>query len=67
MIGYSGTGLAAAGRRVGRGWARVWRLLLRDWPERRRLQLLELSDATLRDIGLSRADVFRESRKTFWR
>jgi uncharacterized protein YjiS (DUF1127 family) len=41
---------------------------LERWVERRRQrrQLLELNDALLKDIGLSRADVVRESDKWFW-
>ena len=34
---------------------------------RSRLALLEMSDAMLKDIGLSRADAWRESREPFWR
>jgi uncharacterized protein YjiS (DUF1127 family) len=39
------------------------------WLERarQRRQLRELSDAMLRDIGLTRADVWAESEKPFWR
>jgi uncharacterized protein YjiS (DUF1127 family) len=33
---------------------------------RSRRALLEMSDAMLKDIGLSRADAWRESRKPFW-
>lgn len=38
------------------------------WLEvrRQRRQLMMLSDAMLRDIGLSRADAERESSRTFW-
>jgi uncharacterized protein YjiS (DUF1127 family) len=63
----------AARRRV--RWAAPWALLLRAlrtvslWRERSRHRLaLDALDArTLRDIGLSRADVRREARKWFWR
>jgi uncharacterized protein YjiS (DUF1127 family) len=34
---------------------------------RTRRALAELSDHSLRDIGLSRADVLQEIRKPFWR
>jgi uncharacterized protein YjiS (DUF1127 family) len=34
---------------------------------RQRRQLCELSDQMLRDIGLTRADVWAESSKPFWR
>ena len=38
------------------------------WAERarQRRQLAELDDYMLRDIGLTRADVANEIRKTFW-
>ena len=44
----------------------VW---LRACAERRRqrLALLELSDALLKDIGVSRADAFREGSTPSWR
>ena len=34
---------------------------------RQRRELLALDDRMLKDIGLSRADAFREGRKPFWR
>jgi uncharacterized protein YjiS (DUF1127 family) len=39
------------------------------WSERsrQRARLAELTEAQLRDIGLSRADVRRETEKPFWR
>ena len=39
------------------------------WQDRmrQRHQLAEMDDYMLRDIGLSRADAERESRKHFWR
>jgi uncharacterized protein YjiS (DUF1127 family) len=40
----------------------VWQQRARD-----RRQLESLSDHMLRDIGLSRADVFAEASKPFWR
>jgi uncharacterized protein YjiS (DUF1127 family) len=44
-------------------------LLLERWVERRRQRraLLELGDALLKDIGISRADALREASKPFWR
>ncbi|HET6467975.1 MAG TPA: DUF1127 domain-containing protein [Geminicoccaceae bacterium] len=38
------------------------------WLERhrQRRQLVELGDELLQDVGLSRADAFRESGKWFW-
>ncbi len=43
--------------------------LLSTWPERlrQRDRLAELTDAQLRDVGLTRADVRRETEKPFWR
>jgi uncharacterized protein YjiS (DUF1127 family) len=59
---------------VRRGWSGasgVQRLvtLLLTWQQRARdrRQLESLSDHMLRDIGLSRADVFAEASKPFWR
>jgi uncharacterized protein YjiS (DUF1127 family) len=42
---------------------------LDTWIERHRQRnsLLELNDALLKDIGISRADAVGESRKPFWR
>lgn len=39
------------------------------WPERlrQRDRLADLTDAQLRDVGLTRADVRRETAKPFWR
>jgi len=41
---------------------------LREWHEvyRQRRALLGLSDAMLKDIGISRADALREGEKPFW-
>ena len=52
--------------------ARALRRLARAvpaWPERlrQRDRLAELTDAQLRDVGLTRADVRRETAKPFWR
>ncbi|MDG4550831.1 MAG: DUF1127 domain-containing protein [Candidatus Contendobacter sp.] len=40
-----------------------------EWYEihRQRHALLGLSDAMLKDIGIGRADAFREGTKPFWR
>jgi uncharacterized protein YjiS (DUF1127 family) len=54
--------MPAAGLLV-RGMDRVDAWLSRA---RSRRALLEMSDAMLKDIGLSRADAWRESRKPFW-
>jgi uncharacterized protein YjiS (DUF1127 family) len=64
--------IRAARRPQGWSWASgVQRLvtLLLTWQQRARdrRQLESLSDHMLRDIGLSRADVFAEASKPFWR
>jgi uncharacterized protein YjiS (DUF1127 family) len=43
-------------------------LTLVNWQERARArrQLAELDDRLLRDLGLTRGDVYKESRKHFW-
>lgn len=43
-------------------------LLLWSWHERsrQRFKLQTLSDETLKDVGLSRADIEHESSKPFW-
>lgn len=40
----------------------VW---MERWEHRQKLR--QLDDRLLRDIGLSRADIYREARKPFWR
>lgn len=50
----------------------LWqRLLLRlaaaERERRERQQMAELCDATLRDLGLSRADIWAELNKSDWR
>lgn len=42
-------------------------VLLWSQRQRTRRDLRDLSDHLLRDVGLSREDALRESRKTFWR
>jgi uncharacterized protein YjiS (DUF1127 family) len=48
-------------------WRRAWQKV-RRWRQlaRQRRQLAMLSDATLKDIGFSRADIWTESRRPFW-
>jgi uncharacterized protein YjiS (DUF1127 family) len=55
-------------RSLASGVQRIADLLL-IWHQRsqQRRQLQSLSDHMLRDIGLTRADVFAESSKPFWR
>ncbi|PVZ09224.1 MULTISPECIES: DUF1127 domain-containing protein [unclassified Pseudomonas] len=47
--------------------AAPWRIATR-WYElfRQRQQLATLSDAALKDLGLSRADIWEESERSFW-
>ncbi len=54
----------AGGGSTGRALA-----LLRRWTERwrQRHALASLDDALLRDVGLTREDVRRETEKPFWR
>ena len=61
---FRGLDTASSGTTIGRLFARMrkWRVRTRD----RRL-LIELDDRMLRDIGLSRTDVWREAMKPFWR
>ncbi|MCY1398881.1 hypothetical protein D3C76_1433410 [compost metagenome] len=48
-------------------FAAVWKQLLR-WHElhAQRQQLRQISDAALKDLGLSRADIIEESERRFW-
>ncbi|WP_408733514.1 DUF1127 domain-containing protein [Pseudomonas sp. LS1212] len=48
-------------------FASVLQQILR-WYElhRQRVELMQLNDAALKDIGLSRADIFEESERPFW-
>lgn len=41
---------------------------IRRWQQlaKQRRQLASLNEAALKDIGLSRADVYRESERPFW-
>lgn len=50
------------------GWASALAERFLEWHERsRQRQTLEmLDDYALKDIGLTRADVFREAHKRFW-
>lgn len=43
------------------------RLAAAERERRERRQMAELCDATLRDLGLSRADIWRELDKPVWR
>ncbi|MDW5377386.1 DUF1127 domain-containing protein [Halomonas sp. HP20-15] len=49
-------------------WLRRLDRRLRRWQQlhRERHQLWSLSDATLKDIGLTRADIEREASRPFW-
>jgi len=67
--------LAARWRRQPYGFSRLQLLvaavqyLAAEWHRRARGRavLAQMSDRDLRDIGLTRADVARESAKPFWR
>lgn len=52
---------------VERGWRAVTARIAR-WRKvyRQRIELASLSDDALRDIGLSRADVYQETERPFW-
>jgi uncharacterized protein YjiS (DUF1127 family) len=54
--------LLARARGAAAGIVREWRRRSRD-----RAQLAMLDDRMLRDIGITRADVWRECNKPFWR
>jgi uncharacterized protein YjiS (DUF1127 family) len=61
-------GLAWRLRRGIQGLAEIGVMRLLRWQEvaRQRRALLALSDAMLKDIGISRADAEREARRPFW-
>ena len=57
-----------ASRRLWRGLARAAEFLWRCHDRARKRRILEsLDDGMLHDLGLSRADVMRETTKHFWR
>lgn len=45
----------------------IEKVLIWQQRQRERQQLLALDDRQLKDIGLSRADVYQEWSKPFWR
>jgi uncharacterized protein YjiS (DUF1127 family) len=59
--------VAQAPVRVGQAIA-AGLLTVFDWRERavQRRMLADLDDRLLRDLGLTRADVYKECRKQFW-
>ena len=66
------TAIAVAQSRAHHTVVPLWqRLLLRlaaaERERRERQQMAELCDATLRDLGLSRADIWGELDKPLWR
>lgn len=69
-IGYRlpAGGRLALGRRLWNDFKALGALLL-TWQgrARERQQIAALSEHMRRDLGLSDADIFRESRKPFWR
>lgn len=52
-----------------RGFLSGMRAVLREWRQRKngRLELARLDERMLRDIGLTRVDIFCEINKPFWR
>jgi uncharacterized protein YjiS (DUF1127 family) len=63
---------AAARRRPGLSLGRALTALVSQlllWQERsnERLRLREMDDHMLKDLGISRAQAYRESEKPFWR
>ncbi len=50
-------------------WWAMARRLLQTWSQRsaERLQLWDLTDSDLRDMGVSRLDAIAEASKPFWR
>lgn len=63
-------GGGAVGTDGGAAGMAVWLLTVIDSFAQRagsRRELGRLTDGLLKDIGISRADVWRESRKPFWR
>ena len=60
--------LGRAGTALADGCARI-NNRMQTWLDRARQRraLQELNDHVLKDIGISRCDVFRESSKFFWR
>jgi len=46
-----------------------WRHKLGEWRrrDRERMELRRMSDRELRDFGVTRADIWEESHKPFWR
>jgi uncharacterized protein YjiS (DUF1127 family) len=64
--GQSGR-LAGHRRRIGRAMHSLMRLLAQALERRRtRKALLEMTDDQLKDIGISRADAYREGLRSFW-
>lgn len=53
------------GRQLMSRWAHIVKIWIVRWLGRRELRSLD--EGTLKDVGISRADVFREADKAFWR
>lgn len=56
-----------AQERAARRFPNLWQRIAR-WYElaRQRQQLARMNDAGLKDLGLSRADIYQESERPFW-
>jgi uncharacterized protein YjiS (DUF1127 family) len=67
LTGFARHTALAATEWVGQVLPRGW-VTLETWYKRasQRRQLRELDDRLLQDIGVSRADAWREGRKHFW-
>ena len=62
----SADGRASSSSRTSRFWSALRRLPLAYRVHQERRALMSLSDATLKDIGMSRADVYREAARPWW-
>lgn len=62
-------GFSAASRPASASRPNIALQLIGRWHARRseRQRLLRLDDSALKDLGLSRADAYREGLKPFWR
>lgn len=66
--GYAVAGVWSVGRLSIGAYPRLFWQQLKRWNQlaKQRHQLASLSDAALKDIGVSRADVSQETQRPFW-